>query len=139
MAKPIQYCKVNNNNNKFKNIKTKFSNLICFWIPDVLLFISGCAGSLLLCGLSSSCSEWEYSLAVCTDFSLQWLLSLWSAGSRIPGLQELPHRGSVIVAHGLSHSEVCGIFLDQGSNASILHWQADSLSLSHQGSTLVYF
>ena len=29
---------------------------------------------------------------------------------------------------------VCGIFLDQGSNPCLLHWQADSLPLSHQGS-----
>ena len=27
-----------------------------------------------------------------------------------------------------------GIFLDQGSNFCLLHWQADSLPLSHQGS-----
>ena len=28
-------------------------------------------------------------------------------------------------------------FLDQGSNACLLHWQADSLPLSHQGSPIV--
>ena len=28
----------------------------------------------------------------------------------------------------------CGIFLDQGSNLCLLHWQADSLPLGHQGS-----
>ena len=27
-----------------------------------------------------------------------------------------------------------GIFLDQGSNPGLLHWQADSVQLSHQGS-----
>ena len=27
-----------------------------------------------------------------------------------------------------------GIFLTQGSNLCLLHWQADSLLLSHQGS-----
>ena len=42
--------------------------------------------------------------------------------------------GSVFVVHGLSYSTVCGIFLDQGSNLCLLHWQADSLSLSYQGS-----
>ena len=35
--------------------------------------------------------------------------------------------------HGLSCSEMCGIFPDQGSNLCLLHWQADSLPLSHQG------
>ena len=29
-----------------------------------------------------------------------------------------------------------GIFLTQGSNSSLLHWQADSLKLSHQGSPM---
>ena len=28
----------------------------------------------------------------------------------------------------------CGIFQGQGSNLCLLHWQADSLPLSHQGS-----
>ena len=34
--------------------------------------------------------------------------------------------GSVAVAHRLSCSAACGIFLDQGSNLCPLHWQADS-------------
>ena len=34
----------------------------------------------------------------------------------------------------LSCSSACGIFLDQGSNPCLLHWQVDSLPLSHQGS-----
>ena len=38
------------------------------------------------------------------------------------------------MAHRLGCSVVCGIFLDQGSNPSLLHWQADSLPLSHLGS-----
>ena len=35
-------------------------------------------------------------------------------------------RASVVVAHGLSCSEACGIFPDQGSNPCPLHWQVDS-------------
>ena len=42
--------------------------------------------------------------------------------------------GSVVVAHGPSHSAACGIFPDQGSNPCPLHWQADSQPLRHQGS-----
>ena len=38
------------------------------------------------------------------------------------------------MAHGLSCSKVSGIFLDQGSNPSLLNWQVDSLPLSHQRS-----
>ena len=34
-----------------------------------------------------------------------------------------------------SHSLLQGIFLTQGSNLCLLHWQADSLPLSHQSGT----
>ena len=54
---------------------------------------------------------------------------LSSCGS---GLQST---GSTVMAHRLSCSLACGIFLDQGSNLCLLHWQAHSLPLSHQGST----
>ena len=40
--------------------------------------------------------------------------------------------GSIAVAHGLSCSLACGIFLDQGLNSCLLHWRVDSLPLSHQ-------
>ena len=43
-------------------------------------------------------------------------------------------RASIVVSHGISCSSVCGIFPDQGSNLCLLHWQTDSLLLSHQGS-----
>ena len=72
-----------------------------------------------------------------TDFSMQWLLS-WSPGFSPEGLSScgswaLEH-GSTVMAHKLSWSTACGIFPDQGSNLCLLHWQADSLPLSHQGS-----
>ena len=42
-----------------------------------------------------------------------------------PGLQSTGSigvaRGSISVAHGLSRSEACGIFSDQGSNPCLLH------------------
>ena len=43
------------------------------------------------------------------------------------------------VAHGLSCSMVCGIFLDQGSNPWPLYWQADSYPRYCQGSPLLFF
>ena len=42
--------------------------------------------------------------------------------------------GSVVVAHRLSCSLTCRIFLDQGSNPCPMHWQVDSLPPSHQES-----
>ena len=48
----------------------------------------------------------------------------------------LSNRGSRLSGCGtgtwLLHA--CGIFLDRGSNPCLLHWQANSLPLSHQGS-----
>ena len=82
-----------------------------------IYFIFGCAGS----GFSLVVVSGGYSLVEVGVFSLQRLLLLRSTGS-------------VLVAHGLRCSTACGIFLDQGSNLSLLHWQADSLPLSHQGS-----
>ena len=42
--------------------------------------------------------------------------------------------GSIVAAHRLSCCEAYGIFPDQGWNPHLLHWQADSLPPSHQGS-----
>ena len=44
----------------------------------------------------------------------------------------------MVVAHRLSCSVAYGIFLDQGANPCPLHWQVDSLPLSHQGSLSKY-
>ena len=46
------------------------------------------------------------------------------------GAQALGARVSVVVAHRLSW-----IILIQGLNLYLLHWQANSSSLSHQGSS----
>ena len=59
-----------------------------------------------------------------------WAQQLWLPGSRAQTPQ---------VRHtGLGHSTACGTFLDQGSNSCLLHWQPDSLPLSHQGSPRFY-
>ena len=44
--------------------------------------------------------------------------------------------GSRALTHKLDSCgpQACGVFPDQESNPCLLHWQADSLSLSHQGS-----
>ena len=103
-------------------------------------FISGCAGSSRLHGLSCSCgkqglvSSWGAG-----GLPLRWLLLFRSTGSRArvssvdvtPGLQST---SSVGVPHGLSCSTACGISPDQGSNSCLWHSQVDSLPLSHQGS-----
>ena len=70
----------------------------------------------------------------CSGTSLYWFLLLRSTGSRAQELQQLQFLGSTVVVPRLSFSAACGICPDQGSNLGLLHWQADSLPLSHQGS-----
>ena len=73
------------------------------------LFVFGCTGSsLLLVG---------YSLVV-----VHRLIYVISPVAE-HGLQSL---GSRVVACGLSYPTACGVFLDQGSNPCLLHWQMDS-------------
>ena len=55
---------------------------------------------------------------------------MWASVAVAPGSGA---QASVAVARA-SCSEAGGIFPDQGSNPCLLHWQADSLPLSHQGS-----
>ena len=58
-------------------------------------------------------------------FSLQWLLPLWSVGSKA-------HRLSVVAAYRLCSLKTCGIFWDQGWNPHSLLWQVYSWPLDHQ-------
>ena len=52
--------------------------------------------------------------------------ALWLTGPLV-GIPGLWSTGSIVVSVGLSCSAACGIFLVQGSNPCLLHWQADSL------------
>ena len=62
-----------------------------------------------------------------------WVSVLQSMGSEV-AVRGLYSTGLVVLVHGLSCSAACGIFLDQGLNLCLLHWQANSLPLSHEGS-----
>ena len=108
---------------------------VFFFFQIIYLFILGSAGYLLLHRLFSSCGERETLSSCsarashCSGFSC---CRAWALGA-----QDL-----VAMAHGLSCSKSCGIFLDQGSNPCLLHWQAESLPPTHQGSHLldcIYF
>ena len=81
-----------------------------------MLGLHGCTGFSLVApsGGSSSCKA---QASPCKE---------WSAGSR--------ERASITAARELNYSKACEIFLGQGSHPCLLHWQADSLPLSHQGS-----
>ena len=99
----------------------KFYLFIYFWLCWV--FVS-------VCGLSLVAASGRHSSSRCAGLSLSRPLLLRSTSSR--------RTGSVVVAHGPSCSEACGIFPDQGLNPCSLHWQADSQPLCHQGSPLLF-
>ena len=107
----------------------------------IYLLIFGHAGSLLLCGLLSNCSEWGLLSSCGVPPSLLWyLLLLWSTGSRPAGFSTCDSQaleattGSAVVVHGVSCSVAGGIFPDLESNPCLVHWQVNSLPLNHQGS-----
>ena len=64
---------------------------------------------------------------------MRWCL-LWWALRHVVAAPELESPGSIVLAHGLSCRQACGLFLDQGLNSCPLPWQADSSAPSHQES-----
>ena len=110
------------------------------------MFTFGCAGSSLLIveWAFSSCSEWGLfsscgvQLPVAVAFFCCEMQALGLVGS-VVATPRLRHSGSVVVAHRLSCPVSRGIFLDQGLNLRLLHWQTASLPLSHQGSPYCLF
>ena len=103
-----------------------------FKIILFIYFMFGCAGSLLLYGLSSSCGEWGLLSSYGAQTSHYSGFSCCRA--QAPGCL-----GSVVVEYGLNYSEMCRIFLDEGSNQYPLPWQVDSLPLDHQDGPLLVF
>ena len=111
--------------------KRKSSNwALHFKVYLVIYFVFGCAGSLLVHGLFCSCGEVGL-LSSCGA----WALGHVGFSSVAPGLWST---GSVVDKHRLSCSKAYGIFLDQGLNPCLLHWQAGSLPLIHQQSPLSF-
>ena len=78
------------------------------------------------------------SLVVEHRLSGKWASVVAACGLSSCGSQALS-TGSIVVVHGLSCSAICGIFPDQGLNGCPLHWQVDSLTLSHQGRKPCYY
>ena len=90
-------------------------------------------------------------LGFCCQGARPWLWPagvLRSGGSQVLGAQAsvvaawgstvvalwLQSTDSVVAAHRFSCFLACGIFPDRGSKLRLLHWQADSSPLVHQGS-----
>ena len=108
---------------------------MCFqlcWVFIAPWAFSSCSGRGLLSSFGAR--------LLITAASLVAEHGLWDSRASVAA-----HGGSVFVAPGLWSTDsvvvhefscptVRGIFLDQGSNPSLLNWQVDSLPLSHQAS-----
>ena len=89
------------------------------------------AGAILHCGMWASHFG---SFSCCRARALGVQASVaqhTGTAAAAPGLQNV---ASEVVAHGLSYSPARGIFLEQGWNLCLLHWQMNSYPLGHQGS-----
>ena len=105
----------------------------------IILFPLGCTGSLLQRGLFSGVGE-QGLLSSCGAQASRGS-SLSCCGARARGRAGFSSCSSQALRHSLNScgpqlgcSAACGTFPDQGSNPCLLHWQADSLPLSHPGS-----
>ena len=73
---------------------------------NLLIYLFWYTVSFLLCGLFSSYGAWAF-----------------HCGGFFCGEQVVRNAGLIVVVSGFSCPTACGIFLDQGSNPSPLHWQ----------------
>ena len=105
--------------------------LVFFFFINLFIYFWLCWVFVSARGLSPVAASGDHSSSRCVGLSLLRPLLLRSTGSR--------RAGSATVAHGPSRSAACGIFPDQGSNPCLLHWQADSQPLHHQGSPTLVF
>ena len=97
-----------------------------FFLINLFIYFWLCWVFVSVRGLSLVAASRGHSSSRCAGLSLSWPLLLRSTGSR--------RAGPAVVAHGPSRSAACGILPDQGPNPCLLHWQADSQPLRHQGS-----
>ena len=106
------------------------SNISC-------LFIVACPESLLLCRFFSSCSEQEL-LSNCSVRASPFLL-LQSTGSRCLGFSSCITQAQYLQSTDLVAPQHVGFPQIRDRTCVSLCWQADSLPLSHQGSSKCLF
>ena len=110
---------------KGDRIRKQFNHKTCFFL-NLFIYLWLCWVFVPVRGLSLVVASGGHSSLRCAGLSLSRPLLLRSTGSGCAG--------AVGVAHGPSCSAARGIFPDQGPNPCLLHWQADSQPLRHQGS-----
>ena len=93
---------------------------------NVSFLVFGCAGSPSRCGLLLAVGSGR-----CSGDVVGGLLRSVAPLVMAPRLEST---GSIAVAPGLGCSAASGFLLAQWLNPCLLHWRAESLPLSHQGS-----
>ena len=99
---------------------------VCVYIYIQLIYLFMAALGLCCCMLSLVATKRGYSPGAVRGLLTAVASAVVEHGSRTCGLSSYGTWAECSIA--------CGIFLDQGSNSHFLHWQVDSLPLSHQGS-----
>jgi len=107
--------------------KWGLTKVFFFFFLQFYLYIFECAWSSLLCGLLSRCGAWA---SYCSGFSCCRAEALGCTGFSTCSSGAPEHRLDSC-GPGPSCSATYGISQDQGLNLRLLHWQADSLLLSH--------
>ena len=112
-------------------------------VCHVSFFFNGCAGSSLLRGLFLVAASRDVPLVVVHRLlivvvSLVAKRGLSGTQASEVAVPRLWSSGSIVVTHGLSCSVACRVHPRPGIEPMLLHWQADSLPLSHLGSPALY-
>ena len=117
---------------------------VCCWLS----WVSGCSGFALLAarggylpaGLRGRLAQQLPRGAQAPDTQArQSGLPAPDTQAQESGLPSSGHAGPAVAAQGLNCSRTCAVFPGQGSDPCPLHWQADSLPSSHQGSPMNTF
>ena len=104
--------------------------VLCFHLFRYFHQFFGCSMSWLLHRPFWSCAEWGLLSRHAVGRRLQARCGAQAAGTL--RAQAAGHTGSVAGARGLCCSVVLGLFLDQGLNLCLLHWQVGSQPLDFQ-------
>ena len=108
----------------FRHAISFFSTSFFFWLCWIFVALHRLS-RVVPGGGCSCCCLWT---CHCGGFSC-WEARSPDVWASVVAAHRPSSTGSAVVAHGLSCSIACGIFLDQGSNIRPLHWQVDSYPL----------
>ena len=114
---------------------TIVKNKLIMLFQTIFIYLFLAVLGLCCCmGFSLVAASGDYSPGVLCRLLCCGAQALEHSGFMSVAAHGLQSTGPTAVAHRLSCSAVCGIFLEPGSNSCFLHWQVGSAPLSPQGS-----